>query len=94
MIIIQHEKHGVLPVHHLSKLQKAEGWTIKEELGGPGEVIEREVEEVEEESGVSLTDMTKAELFEYASEFNVKLDLRMNKANMIKDLDKKLGIVE
>ena len=59
------------------------------------EVIEEELEEVSEEEGyesdVSLNEMTKRELEEYARTVGLELDRRHNKATLLNELEEFLS---
>jgi ribosomal protein L10 len=75
-----------------------EGWSFEDGVAPEPKAVEVEVveevaeEPIEEEAAtVKLEDMTKKEIEEYARGFNIELDRRMNKTNMIKAFNEKKG---
>ena len=68
---------------------------VDEDTTNYDEVIEEELEEVSEEesyeSDVSLNDMTKRELEEYARTVGLELDRRHNKATLLNELEEFLS---
>ena len=76
-------------------VEVAESPIIDEDTTNYAEVIEEELEEVSEEesyeSDVSLNDMTKRELEEYARTVGLELDRRHNKASLLNELEEFLS---
>ena len=68
---------------------------VGEDTTNYDEVIEEELREVSEEDGyesdVSLNDMTKRELEEYARTVGLELDRRHNKATLLNELEEFLS---
>ncbi len=81
MIYIKHEQHGFLPVDSLTNTQKAAGWVVCDIY-----------EEIAGKSKKGIMDMSKQELERYAREdYDVELDLRKSKANMLKDFEEAIN---
>jgi len=76
-------------------VEVAESPIVDEDTTNYDEVIEEELEEVSEEesyeSDVSLNDMTKRELEEYARTVGLELDRRHNKASLLNELEEFLS---
>ena len=92
-MILKNDDHGIMMSYSISDLQKQKGWyEITEaelmELAG-GEVAE-EVSEPDTPD-IDFDAMTKKELEVYARDFNIELDRRMSKKNMLKDFNEQLG---
>lgn len=81
MILIKNDDHGRLHVNGLTDAQKEAGWYIPEDKAEPvaPEVV-----------AASPGDMSKAELEKYARGFNIELDRRMSKNNMMKSFNRQL----